>query len=48
MLKTNQLPSMASRRSYHLIKLLMLIGASIEQRISLQDIIGLQCNSPYG
>ena len=32
----NQLPSMTSKRSHHLIKLLMLIGISIQQRISLQ------------
>ena len=36
MLKKNQLPSMASKRSHHLIKLLMLIGISIQQSISLQ------------
>ena len=36
MLKKNQLPSMASNRSHHLIKLLMLIGISIQQSISLQ------------
>ena len=36
MLKKNQLPSMTSKRIDHLIKLLMLIGVSIQQRISLQ------------
>ena len=32
----NQLPSMTSKRSHHLIKLLMLIDVSIQQRLSLQ------------
>ena len=36
MLKKNQQPSMTSTRSRHLIKLLMLIGVSIQQRLSLQ------------
>ena len=31
-----QLPSMTSKRSHHLIKLLMLIGVPIQQRLSLQ------------
>ena len=31
-----QLPSMTSKRSHHFIKLIMLIGVSIQQRISLQ------------
>ena len=34
MLEKNQLPSMASKRSHHLIKLLMIILVSIQQRIS--------------
>ena len=34
--KKNQLPSMASERSHHLIKLLMFFGVSIQQRLSLQ------------
>ena len=32
----NQLPSMTSKRIHDLIKLLMFIGVSIQQRISLQ------------
>ena len=36
MLKKNQLPSMTSKRSHHLIKLLMLIGVPIQQGLSLQ------------
>ena len=36
MLKKNQLPSMTSKRSHHLIKLRMLIGFSIQLRNSLQ------------
>ena len=32
----NQLPSMTSKRSHHFIKLLMLIGISIQQSISLK------------
>ena len=32
----NQLASMTSKRSHHLIKLLMIIGDSIQQRLSLQ------------
>ena len=35
-LKKNQLPSMTSKRCHHLIKLLMLIGVPIQQRLSLQ------------
>ena len=31
-----QLPSMTSKRSHHLIKLIMLIGVSIQHRLSLQ------------
>ena len=34
--RKNQLPSMTSKRYHHLIKILMLIGVSIQQRISLQ------------
>ena len=41
----NQLPSMTSKRSHHLITRLMLIGVPIQQRLSLQRwLIGLQCN----
>ena len=32
----NQLPPMTSKRSHHLITLLMLIGVPIQQRLSLQ------------
>ena len=35
MLKKHQLPSMTSKCSHHLIKLLMLIGVPIQQRLSL-------------
>ena len=35
-IEKNQLPSMTSKRSHHLITLLMLIGVPIQQRLSLQ------------
>ena len=44
----NQLPSMTSKCSHYLIKLPMLIGVTIQQRISLRNIIGLQCKRKKG
>ena len=50
MQKENQLPSMTSKRRHRLVKLLMLIGVSIQQRISLLRYhrLTLQLNSYYG
>ena len=40
---------MTSKRSHHLIKLLMLIGILIQQSTpAYKDIIGLQFNPSYG
>ena len=48
MLKKNQLPSMTSKRSHHLIKRFMLIGIQFNRVSVNKDIKGLQRNSPYG
>ena len=39
---------MTSKRSHHLIKLLMFIAFSFNRAPAYEDIIGLKCNSSYG
>ena len=41
----NQLSSMTSKRSHHLIKLLMLIGVSIQMHLVIRYFLKLKCEN---
>ena len=47
-IEKNQPPPMTSKRSHHLIKLLMFIAFPFNRVPAYKDIIGLKCNSSYG